>query len=361
MFVFTCGGFKKAEEESINTVKKALENKNSKVIVTGCLPKINPKLLNVFDVPIVSPEDFEKIDSLINAKMPYTQCPDVSTISGIHDLYHGNFYKRIQRKITRLKKRVKFVPQFLRSLLVTNNNENVKPIQYFSQETFILEIAKGCMGECSYCAIKLAMPKFKSFPEETIINKFEEGLKKNYRDFAVIAGDIGCYGVDINTNLAKLLSKLFAVKGDYRVLLIDVNARWFVKDYEELLPVLRDNSSKISTIIMPIQSGSDRILKLMKRKYEISEVKKCLLDLKKNAPDLKVETHIMVGFPGETDADFQDSLDLVREGTFSKIAVYQYEDRPNTPAFYMNGKVDQGIIKRRIKKLKELVNLTIEN
>lgn len=361
MFVFTCGGFKKAEDESIYTIKKALENKNSKVIVTGCLPKINPRLLNIFDVPKVSPEDFEKIDFLINAKMPYTQCPGVSSISGIHDLYHGNFFKRIQRKISRLKSRVKFVPQFLRSLLVINNIEKIKPIKYFSQKTFILEIAKGCVGECSYCAIKLAMPKFKSFREEEIINRFKEGVAKNYQDFALIAGDIGCYGIDINSNLSKLLSRLFAVEGNYRFLLIDLNARWFVKDYKELLSVFLKNSSKISKIIIPIQSGSDRILKLMNRRYEISEVKKCLLDLKKKVPNLKVETHIMVGFPSETEEDFQESLDLVREVSFSNVAVYQYEERPNTPAFDMTGKVSNEIIKRRVKKLKEEVKVTEEN
>jgi MiaB/RimO family radical SAM methylthiotransferase len=237
-------------------------------------------------------------------------------------------------------------------LLGINKSESVKPIRYFSEQTFILEIAKGCLGDCSYCAIKLAMPKYKSFSEKTIVDTFKEGLKKNYRDFAVIAGDIGCYGMDINSNIAKLLSRLVAVKGNYRLLLIDLNARWFVEYYDELLAVIMKNSSKISNIIIPIQSGSDRILKLMNRRYEISEVKKCLLDLKKKVPNLQVETHIMVGFPGETEEDFQRSLDLVREIPFLRIETYPFEERPNTAAFDMAGKVSQEIIKKRVKKLK---------
>jgi tRNA A37 methylthiotransferase MiaB len=352
VFVFTCGGFKKTEENSVYAIKKALENKNSEVIITGCLPKINPSRLEAFDVPVISPENFEEIDSLINAKMPYIQCSNVSSIIGVHDLICGNFFSRIMRKSRYLKTRCGFISRFLWSLLGINKSESVKPIRYFSEQTFILEIAKGCLGDCSYCAIKLAMPKYKSFSEKTIVDTFKEGLKKNYRDFAVIAGDIGCYGMDINSNIAKLLSRLVAVKGNYRLLLIDLNARWFVEYYDELLAVIMKNSSKISNMIIPIQSGSDRILKLMNRRYEISEVKKCLLDLKKKVPNLQVETHIMVGFPGETEEDFQRSLDLVREIPFLRIETYPFEERPNTAAFDMTGKVSQEIIKKRVKKLK---------
>jgi tRNA A37 methylthiotransferase MiaB len=361
IFVFTCGGFSKAEKESLQTIEKSLKNKNAEIIVTGCLPKINLNKLKPYNVPVVTPENFEKIDRLINAKLPYNQCPDVSNINGVHDLYHGNIIKRIWRKINYIKSEVGFIKLLRSHRTFLNNKSSSKKIKYSSKETFILEIAKGCVGNCSYCAIKLAMPKYKSQPEEKIIKKFKEGLKKNYKNFTLIAGDIGCYGFDINTNLPNLLIKIFKIKADYRLLLIDLNARWFVKYYQELLPILKENSNKIHKIIMPIQSGSDRILKLMNRQYKISQVKKRLIDLNKKVPDLKLETHIMVGFPGETEQDFQKSLDLVNQVHFFKVAVYQYEDRPNTAAFDLSEKIPKEIIKKRVKKLKKEVVTILEN
>jgi tRNA A37 methylthiotransferase MiaB len=197
------------------------------------------------------------------------------------------------------------------------------------------------------------MPKFKSRPEEHIVEEFQSGLKDNYKTFALMAGDIGCYGFDINTNLSSLLSKLFAVSGDYKILLWDLNVRWFVKHNLEILSVLKTNFKKVERIIMPIESGSNRILKLMNRHYEIEEVKNCILNLQNSIPEIVLETHILVGFPGETDEDFSKSLDLIREIDFHDISIFTYEDRPGTVASKIPNKVPEDVIKRRKKILRE--------
>jgi tRNA A37 methylthiotransferase MiaB len=346
IFIYTCGGFNKNEASSLFTIKKAVDMHGSQVIVTGCLPKIIPDKLKVFpNITIISPDEMAKLDSLINAKIPYSTFSHISTVSGIHDLYNDKRLTRLKQNIITNGK-LKTGSTYVKKTLLHKSNTH-----FMDQSFYRLEIAKGCLGNCSYCAIKLAMPKFHSFPPSEIIENFRNGLNAGYKNFALIAGDIGCYGVDIDTNLPKLLEELFKVKGDYKVALVDFNVRWLEKNYLEFLEILKSNSEKILTVIMPIQSGSNKILKLMNRHYEIDNVKRCILDLKENIPELFIETHIMVGFPGETEEDFSMSIQLVKEIQFSRVHVYTYEERPGTLALSLSEKVPREQIDRRVKIL----------
>lgn len=354
IIIHTCGGFKSDEELSIQTLKKALEIKSAKVIVTGCLPKINPaKLENFNNVPILATEELGKLDSLIEAKVNYDKASDSPIIYGINDLYRGTLFSRIRRHFGFNTTFLKLCVNYIRQIFQKPQDP------YFSKETYKIEIAKGCVGNCSYCAIKLAMPKFHSIPESKIIEKFKSGLKQNYKNFALIAGDIGSYGLDMQTNFPSLLKKLFKIRGDYKIMLVDLNARWLVKYYQDLFPILKDNANRISEIIIPIQSGSNRILGLMQRHYTIDEVKKCLLDLQREIPSIELETHLLVGFPDETDEDFQMSINLLREVTFSKVLVYKYDDRPVTVAYKLPNKISKEIIDNRAKILEKEANAKI--
>jgi len=344
--IFTCGVFTTDEEHSISTIEKSLKNKNSKTIITGCLPKIAPQRLKTYDnALIIAPENLGNLDSLIRAKVPYESVPNVATIDGIHALYHGSLVQRLMSKVrsaTLPKVSDWHANRKLRAFTSTD--------LFFAPTTYKVEIAKGCLGNCSYCAIKLAMEKFHSFPEEQIIEDFKSGLKSGYKDFALVAGDIGCYGLDVKTNLPDLLKKLFALEGDFKILLWDLNVRWFVKYYPAFRSVLEANSGKISKIVLPIESGSNRILGLMNRGYKIESVREKLLDLK-TIPDLKIDTHIIVGFPGETEEDFQESVELVKEIEFSELVIWKYDDRPNTKASNLPGKVAKKIINKRVRIL----------
>ena len=117
--------------------------------------------------------------------------------------------------------------------------------------------------------------------------------------------------------------------------------------------MLTTNFDKIDYIIVPVQSASDKILRLMQRPYKIENVKSCLRSLKNNIPKLNITTHIMAGFPGETEKDFQKSVDFIREFAFPYVDIYGYEDRPRTQASKLKGKIPQEVIDRRIKKLRK--------
>ena len=115
-----------------------------------------------------------------------------------------------------------------------------------------------------------------------------------------------------------------------------------------------ENKGRIEDIRMPIQSGSDRILKLMKRPYKIHDVKRVISGLRANLPNLKIYTHILVGFPGETAFDFEQSRQLLKELDFAEVDVYSYEERSGTSAYFMPEKVPTEIKIQRVSALEDL-------
>lgn len=354
IFVGTCGGFSLHEEFSLLTIDHALKikSKSAKLVVTGCLTKIRPDVLKSYgdDIYVIHTDDLSKLDSLIGAKIPYSTVSHVGIVEGVHDLYHGNLFQRLKRHVgskDAFLHTLHFI--FTQGLL---NFRNVRRLKSF----YRLEITRGCLNNCSYCAIKLAMEKFRSLPESQILANFKNGLQMGYSSFLVLGGDTGCYGLDIGSNLPTLLRKLFEVEGHYKICIADLNPRWFVKYYNELLSVFKNNPDKLEGLVIPLQSGSDRILKLMRRNYNIAEVEKCLLDLRKHFPRLYIETHILVGFPGETDDDFQKSVLLVKQINFSRVEIYKYEDRPGTAASRLPDKVPNNVIDKRVKILKRAIS-----
>jgi tRNA A37 methylthiotransferase MiaB len=215
-----------------------------------------------------------------------------------------------------------------------------------------VRLAKGCLGKCAFCAIKFATGKLESKPLPEVMAEFQQGLDRGYDQFLFVAGDTGCYGLDIGTSIIELLSRIFSVNRDFKIILKEFNAQWLVKYYADLAPLLIQHADKIDYIIIPVQSASNAILKRMKRPYQIEDVAKCLTNLKALCPNLKITTHIMAGFPGETEADFQQSVDFIQRFEFYYVDFYGYEDRPNTESSAYDCKVSQDAIDQRLARIK---------
>ena len=123
-----------------------------------------------------------------------------------------------------------------------------------------------------------------------------------------------------------------------------------IRYFDELLPLIENNHKKINFICVPLQSGSDRILRLMKRPYNIKQVENCLSALKIALKNGELRTHIMVGFPGETKEDFQKTMQLIKKIRFDGMGVFTYSDRPNTEASKMKNKIPERIkLYRKVK------------
>lgn len=135
--------------------------------------------------------------------------------------------------------------------------------------------------------------------------------------------------------------------GDFHVTLLDFDLRWLVAYQTPLVQLLATNAERVRSVLLPFQSGSDRILALMRRHHTAREAKEALIALRAACPDMVLDTHVLLGFPGETRADFEDTLAFLRLVRFDHVTVYEYEDRPGTIASQMSPKVPRRTIKAR--------------
>lgn len=363
LLVYTCGAFQQTEEASLETIKLmyAQKKRNAKFVVTGCLVKINPNAINGISNPgayILKHEELQDLDSIVNAKIPYRIVPDANLVPDMQSLAGED--STLNSALAALRKFFKefhFSSSFtIRCVefLTRKAARNLKGQRCFQGEIYNLKIAHGCLGKCTYCAIRFATGTLKSKPTEKILAEFETGLAKGYKRFVLTAEDTGCYGLDLGTNIGHLLRSIFDVRKDFSLIINDFNVNWLIKFYEDLLPLFIENKDRIEDIRMPIQSGSNRILKLMKRPYKIEDVKTVISGLKAKIPDLKILTHMLVGFPGETKSDFAQSRQLLQELNFSKVSVYCYEERPGTLAYLMPEKVPAEVKTQRVSILADL-------
>ena len=224
-----------------------------------------------------------------------------------------------------------------------------KEIQVPSDKTFCLRVSTGCMGNCSYCSIKLARGRIKSRPIDDIVKSFRQGLEMGYKDFALLGTDVGDYGKDRGKDLLDLLKKLVSHDGEFKLRLRNINPRWLIPSADEFCEIAK--TGKIAYILTPIESGSDQILEKMNRKHRAEDFIAAVTKIRRACPEIFIKTQIMVGFPGETEEDFRKSKELFRLGLFNYFEIYAYTPRPGTRAANLPNHVPKKIITQRYKKL----------
>ena len=346
ILVNTCGNGPPADDDSIEKIIQFQKGKKpgSDLIVCGCLPKMNEKRLReVFKGTTFGPRSLNKLDELINAKIKITE------VSGnILDRKSFNPYSKFLEKtlvrtteyITWLDKHFKVnIKLYFRRLVAF----------WYDTTMFYIDVATGCLGNCSYCAIKHAKGRVKSKPISKIIGEFRCGLKQGYKEFVLSGDDVGSYGRDIGTNSIRLLEEFLKEEGDYKIHIRYIEPERLIEMFPDLKEVFK--TRKILSFCSSVQSGNNRILKLMNKKYTIEEWKKCIRELNKEFPSLLIRTQIIVGFPSETEEEFNDTLKLVEELKFDTVAVFEYFNLPNTEASNMDDQIPDSIKRKRRKKL----------
>ena len=369
-----CGFDQTAETVSLKLISKAMGkvNPEAQIVAFGCLAGINPDVISKLtdkNLMCLPPTRIHELDDIIDAeihyrdlrqyqsdeiswvratplnKSPNTPSPSNFPSANIAARQMFSGFERISAGLPmsrdRLDKLICRLPKFL------------KP-GYHQQDAGWLPamlVARGCPGNCTYCAIRGAIGPLRSIPVETLAAKFENTLKQNHKYVVLIAGDVGAYGFDIGLTPADLLATLFNFDQDFKLIIKDFNPRWLIKYKDRLLDLFTANASRIDQLIVPVQSGSDAMLKRMERGYQAAEVLEVLTEIRQKAPDLKISSHIMVGFPGETDQDFQQTVDFFKKVHLNDLTVFKYDDRPGTEAIHFKDKVPERIKRRRLLSL----------
>jgi tRNA A37 methylthiotransferase MiaB len=366
IIVATCGVVHLNEINSLRSIEEAMQRKGdaaAQLVVTGCLPLINPDpIRSLGDVVFIPTGELDRFDELINAEIPFKDIDYPDSISDNKDIVNYLVARSFCRQ-SRLYKQL-FYKHFMNarflsaSIAIKQAYETVKAFLQAKprvrfQPYYNIKIADGCLSNCAFCATKYATGTLRSRPLVNIIDNFRSGLKNGYKTFQLIAEDTGCYGKDNGSSLAELIDTLCSFDDDFKLIIIDCNPQWLVEDWDALLPVLKRNHEKIREIFVPLQSASNTILQAMHREYRIEDVLKVLAEIRDKAPSIALRTSLLIGFPGETEEDFNASREAAQAVDFAEVTINRYEDRPKALSAGLNNKVDQKTIERRARILAE--------
>jgi threonylcarbamoyladenosine tRNA methylthiotransferase CDKAL1 len=312
----TCAVKGPTENRIIDTIKHAPKDK--KIIVAGCLPKISfERLLREahFDGAVGPAAGREIVDAV----------------------------KRVLagEKITNLSA-VKERPQLNLPTQKSNPVISILPVNY------------GCLGSCTYCCVILARGHLRSTSIKEVVERVKCDYSSGTKEFWITSQDTACYGRDLGTDLAELLEALVKVEGIFHVR-VGMMTPNLVTEMQSRLITVFDNPKIFKFLHLPVQSGDDTVLQYMRRFYTAEEFKKTVNTFRSKFPQLTLATDVIVGFPGETEEAFQNTLKLLEEVKPDIVNVSKFFARPKTVAARMKeGLVDKEETKRRSTAAAEL-------
>jgi threonylcarbamoyladenosine tRNA methylthiotransferase CDKAL1 len=229
------------------------------------------------------------------------------------------------------------------------------PMLRSEKDKIILPISQGCLGNCSYCSVKYVRGNLKSYRIGDLKREVEVAVQEDeIKHVYLTSQDCGCYGFDIETNLVELVKEIIEVPGEFIIRIGMMSPEHIITYLPELLKIMKHPKVK-NFLHLPLQAGSNKVLKDMRRKYTIEEYRKLIQDIRKTSPEIHIATDIIVGYPTETEEDFQETVNIIKEFKFEVVNVSKFASRPKTLAAKLKPLLTQEV-KRRSSILHKMIN-----
>ncbi|KGX83737.1 tRNA (N(6)-L-threonylcarbamoyladenosine(37)-C(2))-methylthiotransferase MtaB [Pontibacillus marinus] len=319
----TCTVTNTGDKKSRQVIRRAIrKNDNAVICVTGCYAQTSPG--EIMDIPgvdiVVGTQDRVKMLEYIEQYKKERQ-----PINGVTNIMKTRVYEELD------------VPAFT------------------DRTRASLKIQEGCNNFCTFCIIPWARGLMRSRDPEEVINQAQQLVDAGYKEIVLTGIHTGGYGEDMKDyNLAMLLRELDRrVRGLKRIRISSIEASQITDD---VIDVLNESDKIVRHLHVPLQSGSDSVLKRMRRKYTMEFYKERVERIKKALPGLAITSDVIVGFPGETDEEFMETYRAIQEIGFSELHVFPYSKRTGTPAARMDDQVDDEVKNDRVHQLIELSN-----
>ncbi len=315
----TCTVTSEADRSSRQAIHRA-KRKNPKalVVATGCYAQINPQALS----------SMQDVDMVV-----------------------GNSHKHRIVELVEEFLQDKGKNIFVDNIFRQSRLESFDLITFFEKARPFIKVQEGCNRFCTFCVIPYARGKVRSVPPEKVIKEVELLAQKGFQEVVLTGTQLTQYGWDMGTSFYELLRGLIEVKG---IELIRLSSMHPSEIGGELLELITSEEKIAPHFHISLQSGSDRILKLMEREYTVSDYVRIVDKIISKRPISAIGTDIIVGFPTETEEDFEETYRLLEELPIAYMHVFPYSDRPFTKASKMEGKVASSVKDKRVKVLKEL-------
>ena len=318
----TCTVTNTGDKKSRQIIRRAIrKNPEAIVCVTGCYAQTSSA--EVMDIPgvdiVVGTQDRAKLIGYIE-EFKKTREP----INGVKNIMKNRVYEELD------------VPNFT------------------DRTRASLKIQEGCNNFCTFCIIPWARGLLRSRQPEEVIKQANQLVQAGYKEIVLTGIHTGGYGEDMKDyNFAMLLRDLEKVKGLKRIRISSIEASQIT---DEVIQVIHDSEKIVNHLHIPLQSGSDQVLKRMRRKYTTAFYRERVEKLKEALPGLAVTTDVIVGFPGETEEEFQETYQFISDIPFSELHVFPYSKRTGTPASRMENQVDDETKQERVHTLIALSN-----
>lgn len=307
----TCAVTETAAKKSAHYIEKLRkENKDLKIIVTGCLTEEKGMSLKEYgaDIIVTNGSKSELVNHILNLTDGYIKASEGSFAGG--------------------------------ALL---SHTNTKTRAFF-------KIQDGCDAYCTYCIIPELRGRPKSMPKDEVISGFKKLLSLGYKEIVLVGIHIGLYGKDLGLNITDILEELVKIEGDFRIRLTSIE----INEIDDRLLYLIKNNEKICPHLhIPLQSGCNKILSLMGRKYKKDDYIKLIEKARSIIPNVTIGSDIIAGFPSETDEDFNDTLKTLQSAGTEFYHAFPYSERKGTVAENMENKVDVKVREERAALLRQ--------
>jgi len=224
----------------------------------------------------------------------------------------------------------------------------------------IVEIASGCMSECTFCQTKLSKGDLTSYRIGDIVRQIETEINDGCKEIWLTSTDNGCYGFDINTDLPSLIDTVVEIPQDFKVRVGMMNPMYMARIRENLIKSF-ENDKVYKFLHIPVQSGSNTVLNDMKRGHTVETFRDVVKKARDRFPEFTISTDVIVGFPSETQEDFEKTVNLLKETRPDIVNLSKYSARPGTEAAEWE-QIDVSVVKKRSKEIFELINqIAFEN
>lgn len=278
------------------------------------------------------------------AEKLHKKFPFIDIIFGTHNL--ENFKELLSEKLNR-KKSVIAIEENWKITEGTPKKRNSYPNAW-------VNISYGCNNFCTYCIVPYVRGRERSRKPEDVINECKNLIENGYKEITLLGQNVNSYGNDLtNVSFSDLIKSISDLEGDFRLKFMTNHPKDF---NEDLIKAIAESKKTCKSVHLPIQSGSNRILKLMNRRYTREDYFEKVKLLREYIPDISITTDVMVGFPTETEEDYLDTYNLMKDVKFAGAFTFIYSKRTGTPAAEMDGQIDEVVATERIVKLIDLQN-----
>ncbi len=325
VIVNTCYVKLPTEQKMITRINKIkTEYPEKKLIVAGCMVEVDPKRLSKFagDNCWIGPHKIDKICEVVNK-------------SANGEIVH------------------EYGKTSINKAALTNKD--------FNSLTHILQICEGCNGACTFCCTKIARGALVSYPIDSIVCEAQMAISKGCKELQVTAQDSACYGLDSEESFSELLNKLASIEGDFRIRVGMLHPKSLKGQLDDVISAIKNNEKIYNFVHIPVQTGSPKVLEEMNRLHTIDEYKQIISKFRNEIPDLSIATDIIVGYPTETEDDFQKTIDLLYDIKPDIIHISKYMHRPGAKSNTLK-EIEHNVMKDRSHRINEVkTEVMLEN